>query len=90
MFFRYNNNSLNQISRGFAKGLFVIGLLLIGFGTLVWILKEFLAIVAAAIFIIVGVGCCFKAVRLFFITSGSNSAKTSDDGRENVSVRIDL
>jgi hypothetical protein len=83
MFFKLYPNSLNQISKGYAKWLFVIGLLLIGFGTLVWILKEVLAVIAAAIFITVGCICCFHAIRIF-ITSQSN------DGRSgNVKIRIE-
>jgi hypothetical protein len=88
MFFRFSSDSFNQISKGYAKGLFVVGLLLIGFGTLVWLFKEVLALIAAAIFVIVGAGCCFNAVRIFFSTW--KSAKSEDDGRSaNVKIHIE-
>jgi hypothetical protein len=87
MFFNFYPNSFNQISKGYAKGLFVIGLLLIGFGTLVWILKEVLAVIAAAIFIIVGCICCFSAVRIFISTLKTN--KDSDGRSNNVKIRIE-
>ena len=86
MLFNFYSNSFNQVSKGFAKGLFVVGLLLIGFGTLVWILKEILAVIAAAIFIVVGFLCCFNAVRVFIGTIKAD--KHNDDGRDNVRVRI--
>ena len=87
MFFRFNSDSFNQLSKGYAKGLFVVGLLLAGFGTLVWILKEVLAVIAAAIFIIVGCMCCFNAVRIFISTLKTNK---SNDGRsDNVKIRIE-
>jgi hypothetical protein len=88
MFFRFSSDSFNQISKGYAKGLFIVGLLLIGFGTLVWLFKEVLALIAAAIFVIVGAGCCFNAVRIFFSTW--KSGKSFDDGRsDNVKIHIE-
>ncbi len=90
MLFRFYSNSLNQFSKGYAKGLFVVGLLLIGFGTLVWVLKEVLAVLAAAIFIVVGFVCCFNAVRIFINTMKSNKDNSSSAGRsDNVRVRIE-
>ena len=87
MLFNFYSNSFNQFSKGYAKGLFVVGLLLIGFGTLVWILKEVLAVIAAAIFIVVGCFCCFSGVRIFIHTMKSD---IHDDGRSNnVKIRIE-
>jgi len=88
MLFNFYSNSFNQLSKGYAKVLFIVGLVLIGFGTLVWILKEILAVIAAAIFILVGIGCCFNAVRIFLSTM--KSQKTDNAGRsDNVKIRID-
>jgi hypothetical protein len=87
MFFNFYSNSFNQISKGYAKGLFVVGLLLTGFGTLVWILKEVLAVIAAAIFIIVGCICCFNAVRIFISTLKTN--KDNNGRSDNVKIRIE-
>lgn len=87
MFFRFYPNSFNQLSKGYAKGLFVVGLLLIGFGTLVWILKEVLAVIAAAIFIVVGCVCCFNAIRIFISTTKTNKDINGRSG--NVKIRIE-
>ncbi|MDD5011190.1 MAG: hypothetical protein PHQ00_03600 [Phycisphaerae bacterium] len=88
MLFNFYSNSLNQVTKGFAKGLFVIGLLLIGFGILVWIFKEILAIIAAAIFMAVGFVCCFNAVKIFFISWKSRD--NGNDGRsDNVKIHIE-
>jgi hypothetical protein len=88
MFFKLYSDSFNQISKGYAKGLFVVGLLLIGFGTLVWLFKEVLALIAAAIFVIVGAGCCFNAVRIFFGTWKSGKSE-NDDRSDNVRIHIE-
>lgn len=85
MFFKFYSNQFNQITKGFSKGLFVIGLLLIGFGTLVWVLKEIFALIAAAIFMLAGAACCTNAIRLYFASRKSyqnnddNSAGRSDN-----------
>ena len=90
MFFRLYSNSSNQVSKGFAKGLFIVGLLLIGFGTLVWVLKEVLAVIAAAIFIAVGTFCCFNAIRFFIASRKMRPFQDDSDVRsDNVKIRIE-
>ena len=78
------------MSRGFAKGLFVVGLLLIGFGVLVYVLKEIFAAIAAAIFIVAGGGCCYNAVRLFFAGRKIRDMDSdfNQDGEYRKNVRI--
>ena len=91
MVFRYYSNPFSQITKGFSKGLFVVGLLLIGFGALVWVLKEVFALIAAAIFMLAGVGCCSNAIRLYFASRKSyqNNDDNSAGRSDNVKVRID-
>jgi hypothetical protein len=92
MFFRHYTNMMSQASRGFAKGLFVIGLLLIGFGVGVYVLKEVFAAIAAAIFIIAGGGCCYNAIKLFFVSRKMRNMDTGFDQnngyRKNVQIHI--
>ena len=57
MSFRFYTNAISQASRNFAAGLFVVGLLLIGFGFLVFVLRDLFALLAAAVFVFAGVGC---------------------------------
>lgn len=87
MFFNFYSSSFSQLSKGYAKVLFIVGLLLIGFGMLVWIFKEVLAVIAATIFIIVGGICCFNAIRIFI---GTIKTDKDDGGRSsNVKIRIE-
>ena len=92
MFFRHYTNAMSQMSRGFAKGLFVIGLLLIGFGVLVYVLKEIFAAIAAAIFVVAGMGCCYNAIKLFLSSRKMHNMNVDfeqDDGyRKNVQIHI--
>ena len=92
MFFKYHTNAMSQMSRGFAKGLFVIGLLLIGFGVGVYVLKEIFAAIAAAIFVAAGGVCCYNAIKLFFVSRRMRNMDVDfDQGsgyRKNVQVHI--
>ena len=81
-----------QMSRGFAKGLFVTGLLLIGFGILVYVLKEVFAAIAAAIFVVAGGACCYNAIKLFFSSRKMRNIDMDfdqpDGYRKNVQAHI--
>ena len=83
---------MSQMSKGFAKGLFVIGLLLIGFGVLVYVLKEIFAAIAAAIFIVAGGACCYNAIKLFLSSRRMHKMDADfdqpDGYRKNVQIHI--
>ena len=92
MMFNFYSNSFSGISKTFAKGLFVTGLLVFGFGLLVWIFKEILALIAAVIFMAIGVGCCLKAIRIYYLAWKFGRKDKGDDnsGRsDNVRIRME-
>jgi len=92
MMFNFYSNSFSGISKSFAKGLFVTGLLIFGFGLLVWIFRQVLAVIAAAIFMVVGVSCCLKAIRMYYLAwkFGRNSNDDNNAGRSpNVKIHIE-
>ncbi|MHC4367819.1 MAG: hypothetical protein ACYSW8_09410, partial [Planctomycetota bacterium] len=61
MGFRFYTNAVSQASRNFAAGLLIVGLMLIGFGFLVYILRDLFAILASIVFFVAGVGCGITA-----------------------------
>ena len=65
MSFRFYTNAVSRASRNFAAGLFIAGLLLIGFGFLVYILRELFAVLASIVFFAAGLGCGITAVKIF-------------------------
>ena len=89
MFLRYYTNAISAASRSFAKGLFVTGLLLIGFGFLVYVLRELFAILFAIVFCVAGLGCVITAVKVFFAQRKLNKINSKDSQvyRENVQIR---
>jgi hypothetical protein len=69
----------------------MVGLLLVGFGILILALPELFAMLAAAVFFIVGVGCVGTAVKIFLAQRRLNkiSSNDSEDYRENVRIHIE-
>ena len=89
MSFRFYSNAVSQASRNFAAGLFIVGLLLIGFGFLVYILRELFAILFAAVFCIAGVGCGITAFKIFLFQRRLDKVDPGELYRENVRIHIE-
>ena len=91
MSFRFYTNFISQASRNLATGIFITGLLLIGFGFLIWVLRELFAILFAIIFCIGGIGCIGTAIKIFW--SARRFEKMNSDGsnvyRENVQIHTE-
>ena len=89
MSFRFYNNVISQASRNFAAGLFITGLLLIGFGFLVYVLRDLFAVLASIVFFVVGLGCGTTAVKIFLAQrklDKMNSDNGVTDYRRNVRI----
>lgn len=65
MFFQ--GDPVRQATQGIAKGALVLGLLLIGFGLLLIVLKEIFIFIAAGIFFLAGFSAISYAVKLFIV-----------------------
>ena len=91
MSFRFYSNVISQASRNCAAGLFVVGLLLVGFGFLVYILRELFAVLAAIVFFVAGAGCTITAVKIFLAQRQLDKAASgrSSPYRENVQIHIE-
>lgn len=89
MVLRFYSNTISQASRNFAAGLFIVGLLLIGFGFLVFILRDLFALLAAGVFCVAGVGCGITAVKIFLSQRKIDQAGPSEPYRENVRIHIE-
>jgi hypothetical protein len=91
MSFRFYTNVISQASRNFAAGLFITGLLLIGFGFLVYVLRDLFAVLAAIVFFVTGLGCGITAVKIFWMQRKIDKMNSgnSQDYRENVHIHIE-
>ena len=88
MSFRLYRNMISQTSRSIASGIFVIGLLLIGFGIVIAALPEVFAYLAAAMFFLAGIGCGITAVKIFWVQRKfvNLNRDESQDYRQNVQI----
>jgi hypothetical protein len=91
MSFRFYTNAISQASRNFAAGLFITGLLLIGFGFLVYILRDLFAVLASIVFFVAGLGCGITAVKIFWAQHKIDKMNSGDQQgyRENVQIHIE-
>jgi hypothetical protein len=88
--FRAYANTISQASKAMAKGVFIVGLLLLGFGTLILALPEVFALLAAAVFFFIGFGCVVTAVKIYWAQRSMNhriDGMNQEPFRENVRVR---
>ena len=87
--FRHYTNAISQASRSLAAGIFIVGLLLIGFGIIIIALPEIFALLAAAVFFIAGVGCAVTAVKIFWTIRKFDKISPDENHRENVQIHIE-
>ncbi len=91
MVFRYYTDAISRASRSVAYGIFVVGLLLIGFGVLIISLPELFALLAAGVFFIGGMGCGITAAKIYLAQRKIDKINSSRSGgyRENVQIHIE-
>ena len=91
MSFRFYTNAISQASKNVAAGIFIAGLLLIGFGFLIYVLKEIFAILVAIVFSVAGAGCLITAVKIFLGQRKIDKLASNDSEvyRKNVQISIE-
>jgi hypothetical protein len=91
MSFRFYTNAISQASKSLAAGIFIMGLLLIGFAVIIAALPEIFAYLAAAVFFVAGIGSCVTAVKIFLAQKKLDKMTSEEpsDYRENVRIHIE-
>ena len=91
MSFRFYTNMISQASRNIAAGIFIVGLVLIGFGFMIYLLPRFFATLAAVVFFVAGIGCAITAVKIFLAQRKIDKINSdfSEPYRENVQIHIE-
>lgn len=82
---------VSRASRRLAAGICIAGMLLIGFGFLIWVLRELFAMLFSVVFVIIGVGCIMTAIRIFWAQHKLEKYSRDDtEGyRDNVRIHIE-
>ncbi len=92
MSFRFYSNAMSQASRSFAAGIFIVGLLLIGFGVIIIALPEIFAALAAMVFALAGIGCLTMGLKIFLAQRRLDKLNSDDPEtlcRKNVRIRTE-
>ena len=91
MSFRFYTNGISQVSRAAAAGIFILGLLLVGFALLIYALPKFFATLAAIVIFVTGLGCGITAVKIFLAQRKLDKlgSDDSDAYRKNVQIHIE-
>ncbi len=88
MVLRFYSNALSQASRTVAATIMIVGLLLIGFGMLIFALPKLFAYLAAGVFFIAGLGCGVTALKIFWTQSQIDRASESETQVYRQNVRV--
>ena len=88
MAFQVFTNAVTSASKGFAKGLFIFALLLVGFGVLILKFPEVFAFMAALIFFIAGLGCASTALKIYLAHRRFTKMTSSGEDQYRENVRI--
>lgn len=88
MVFRYYTNAISQASRSIATAIFIVGLLLVGFGVVILALPEIFAFLAAAVFFIAGIGCAVTAIKIFLAQRQLDKLSQDDSQGHRRNVRV--
>ncbi len=82
------SDHLSEATKGLAKGSVIIGLLLIGFGMLVFVLRDLFALLAAALFFLAGFSAICYGIKLFwaFRKMNRHTPNARDGYRDNVQI----
>ena len=89
--FKMYSNMLGLASTKMAKGAFVTGLLLIGFGVLIYALPDLFALLAAIVFWVAGLSSISVAIKILLAKKKMNrfAENVNNAYRENVNIHID-
>jgi hypothetical protein len=85
------SNQMSQATKGLAKGCLLAGLFLIGFGMLVFILRDLFALLAAGVFFLAGFSSIIYGIKLFAAARKMNKGTSGphEGYRENVQIHIE-
>ena len=89
--FFFSQGPFSEAGKGLAKGSLITGLFLIGFGMLVFILRDIFAFLAAAIFFMAGFSAIGYAIRLYLAMRKLRGPgqKRENAYRENVQIHVE-
>ncbi len=89
--FRFYRNAICQASRNVAAAIFIVGLLLVGFGVVILAAPAIFAFLTAMIFFFTGIGCAITAMKIFWVQKqfGKLTRDDSQAYRHNAKIHVE-
>jgi len=89
--FRYYTNMVSHASRNFAGGMLILGLVFVGIGFLILVLRDLFAILFAGLFCVAGIFCGITSIKLFLAARHMDKNNSNKDSgfRDNVSIHYE-
>lgn len=90
MSFRFYTDVMSRATRGVATAIFVAGLVLIGFGFLIYLLPRLFATLAAVVFFVVGAGCLTTGIKIFWAQRKIDKITSDDSGYYGEGIEVHI
>jgi uncharacterized membrane protein YkvI len=91
MGFKFYTSMLSLASRRMAAGIFIVGMLLTGFGFMIYLLPKLFATLAALFFFFLGACCIVMGIKLLWAQHKFDKLSRDNRGdyRQNVRIRAE-
>ena len=85
--FKVSSNPLSQATAGAAATVFIVGMLLLGFASFIFLIAKLVGIVVACLFILAGISTIGFSIKLLIASRRiDDMTKPKEDYRENVQI----
>ena len=85
--FKYSSNLLTQATDGAAAAVFIVGMMLLGFASFIYLIRELVGYIVAGLFVLAGISTIGFSIKLLIASKRiDDMTKPRDDYRENVQI----
>ncbi|MCF7956521.1 MAG: hypothetical protein K9M75_12020 [Phycisphaerae bacterium] len=85
--FKYSSNPLTQATVGAAATVFIVGMMLLGFASFIYLIRELVGYIVAGLFVLAGISTIGFSIKLLIASKRiDDMTKPKDDYRENVQI----
>ena len=85
--FKFSSNPLTQATVGAAATVFIVGMLLLGFASFIFLIHKLVGLIVAVLFVLAGLSTIGFSIKLLIASKRiDDMTRPSEDYRENVQI----
>jgi hypothetical protein len=85
--FKFSSNPLTQATAGAAATVFIVGMMLLGFASFIFLIAEIVGYIVTGLFVLAGISTIGFSIKLLIASKRiDDMTKPHDDYRENVQI----